>query len=219
VIISSDNGMAFPFSKANLYMHSTRTPLIFWSDRLPQRAKIDDKHVVSGIDIGPTILDIMDITSKVEFDGKSILPIIKGDVQESRQFVFTQFDTTSAGRDYPMRAIIGQQYGYIVNVWSDGKTQFVSESQNGLTMEAIRRAAKSDPAINQRMLFDLYRIGEEFYDYEADPNAKKNLIAHHEYEDIIGQYRERLIEHLRQSRDPISQSLEAYLNPTMIDLH
>jgi N-sulfoglucosamine sulfohydrolase len=210
VIFSSDNGMAFPFAKTNLYMHSTRTPLIFRNRDLTESGRIDKDHVIAGIDIAPTILDIMGVDKGSELDGRSILPLIKGQKQAEREFVFTQFTRTKANNDYPMRSIIGKRYGYIFNAWSDGKTEFINESQTGLTMQAMREAAASDPQINERVQFFLYRSKEEFYDYEKDPDATKNLISDGGYTEIIEEYRKRLLEQMRRTEDPLFSTYESF---------
>jgi len=210
VIFSSDNGMAFPFSKTNLYMHSTRTPLIIRNKDLVDPGAVDEDHVVAGIDIAPTILDVMGVKEGPAFDGISILPLIRGQPQPNREFAFTQFTRTSAEIDYPMRSVIGKRYGYIFNAWSDAQKEFKNQVQAGLTMKAMRKAAAIDPEINQRVLFFLYRVKEEFYDYQKDPDATKNLISDGEYTEIIEEYRKLLLEQMRQTEDPLFSTYESF---------
>ena len=50
IMFLSDNGMAFPFSNPNCYLHSTRTPwIVCWPGRVAP-GSIDERHFISGID-------------------------------------------------------------------------------------------------------------------------------------------------------------------------
>jgi N-sulfoglucosamine sulfohydrolase len=70
-----------------------------------------------------------------------------------------------------------EQYLYVWNRWADGQMRFRNESQSGRTMKAMVAAAKSDPAIAQRVHHFLYRCTEEMYDIKNDPDCITNLIA------------------------------------------
>ena len=101
-----------------------------------------------------------------------------------------------------MRCVQDARYGYLFNGWADGKTVFRNESQNGLTMKAMRKAADSNPIIAARVKHFLYRTPEEFYDYQTDPDARTNLIDDPRYQTQIAQFRERLKTHLEETNDP-----------------
>lgn len=56
VIVTSDNGMAFPRAKANLYEYGIHVPLaICWGDRVPGGRVVDD--LVGFVDLTATILE------------------------------------------------------------------------------------------------------------------------------------------------------------------
>lgn len=194
VIFLSDNGMAFPFAKTNCYLNSTKTPLMV---RWPEKVKagvVDSEHFVSGIDIMPSLLDIIGIELEGEMDGTSFLPLLENGCQEGLEFVYTQFHQTAARRDYPMRCVQNKKYGYILNKWSDGETVFKNESQGGLTFHAMVKVAEEDPAVAERVKLFQYRVPEEFYDLENDPNALDNLIDDPEYSGEIDKFRNLLKE-------------------------
>jgi len=192
VIFLSDNGMAFPFSKTNCYLNSTKTP---WIMRWPSYIKAgikDQKHFISGIDMLPTILDVAGVPQQKNVDGTSFLPILRGEEQTNRELVFTQFHQTAAKSNYPMRCVQNKQFGYIFNPWADGKRNFKNESQAGRTMKAMQNASLEDNNIAERVDLFLHRTKEEFYDFENDPNARNNLFGNPEYADEITKLQKEL---------------------------
>jgi len=176
VLFLSDHGMALPFAKTNCYLHSTRTPCIARLPGVTKAGSVDRDHFVSGIDVFPTILDACGLPAPEKLDGFSFLPLLRGEKQDGREMVFTQFHETAGRNRYPMRAIHDGRFGYIFNPWSDGKRVFRNESQSGRTMKAMSLAAKDDTKIADRVDLFLHRVVEELYDFENDPDALVNLI-------------------------------------------
>lgn len=85
VVLTSDHGENmtehdFFFDHQGLYEPTLHIPLIMrFGERFsPKRIE----SLVQHIDIMPTILDILGIKTKLRFDGKSLLPLIKGDREE-----------------------------------------------------------------------------------------------------------------------------------------
>ncbi|QGJ70253.1 N-sulfoglucosamine sulfohydrolase [Planctomycetales bacterium 10988] len=211
VMFLSDHGMPLPFGKTNCYLHSTRTP---WIVRWPGKVKagvLDKQHFISGIDLTPTVLAALNLPPLEGMDGTSFLPVLLGQSQPSRTQVFTQFHRTSGKRDYPMRSIIDAKFGYIYNDWADGEMVFKNESQSGLTMAAMKKAADKDPQIAARVDLFLHRVPEELYNYEEDPDALENLADKPEYQALLKQYQKRLLDKMEASNDPLAPAYKAYL--------
>ncbi|MDM8005827.1 MAG: sulfatase [Phycisphaerae bacterium] len=205
VMFLSDNGMSLPFSKTNCYPASTRTP---WIVRWPGKVKpgtVDKGHFISGIDFTPTILEATGLKSIEGVDGRSFVGLLRGEKDESRGGVFTLFFQTSGRNDYPMRAFQTRKYVYIWNPWSDGKTVFKNEPQAGLTFKAMQEAARTDPAIAARVRLFLYRVPEEFYDVETDPNALQNLIDDPALKDKVARFRQELSRQMTATDDPLAE--------------
>ena len=212
VMFLSDNGMALPYAKTNCYLNSTKTP---WIARWPGKIRpgsVDSEHMISTIDFMPTVLDALDLRQPKEMDGHSFLPLLLGDPQPERDKVFTAFHTTSAKRDYPMRCLQTKKYGYIFNAWSDGETIFKNESQNGLTFKAMVRAAEKDPEIAARVKFFQYRVPEELYDFEKDPNALNNLIGNPIYTEEVKKMRRELYAVMESTGDPLTGRFKSFLS-------
>jgi N-sulfoglucosamine sulfohydrolase len=175
VIFMADNGMSFPFAKANCYPQSTRTPLIIrWPGRT--RPGVDRKHVVSTMDLFPTLCRAAGANLPEGLDGRDLTPLIEGRRDSSRDRVHTVFHETSAGGRYEIRCTQDDRWAYIWNGWSDGTKRYQAENMNGLTWPAMTSASATDPAVADRVDFYLYRTPEELYDLHQDPNCLRNLI-------------------------------------------
>jgi N-sulfoglucosamine sulfohydrolase len=207
----SDNGMALPFAKANVWLQSTHTPWIVRWPGTVSPGRVDKRHFVSGIDLAPTILDIAGLPNLEGADGRSFLPLLRGATQRGRERVFTQIDEVNSGASYPMRSVIDARYGYIFNAWVDNRTELRIESMTGRTFAAMRQAAETDTAIAARVRHFVFRTKEELYDYQRDPNALHNLIGVPGSDAIAAKYRELLLRHLRESADPQLPAFERFL--------
>ena len=220
VMFLSDNGMALPFAKTNCYLNSTKTP---WIVRWPGRVapgSIDARHFISGIDFMPTILEAAGLDQVEGMDGHSFLPALTGGGGLERDKVFTVFHETSAKRRYEMRCVQDEEFGYIYNAWSDGAFEFKNESQNGLTMKAMKTAAETDPEIAARVQLFLYRTPEEFYNFKNDPDALNNLIDDPSYKDQVNLRRLELKRWMRDVEDSLlsqyEQQIEIEVPPTAV---
>lgn len=211
VMFLSDHGMALPFAKTNCYLHSTRTPWIVRWPNVVKANQTDESHFISGIDFMPTILDALKLSTVKGMDGRSFVPLLQGKKQDDREQVYTVFHRTSGRKDYEMRSIINHKYGYIYNAWSDGKTIFRNESQNGLTMRAMRVAAENHPKIAERVKLFLYRVPEELYDYQNDPDARNNLANDPKYQKTLKDFRTRMKSEMEKLKDPLHRNYQTYL--------
>ncbi len=219
VVFLSDNGMAFPYAKTNCYLNSTKTPLIVsWPKNI--KTGHDKDTFVSGIDLMPTLLELINIKCPVNIDGKSFANnLIRNNTDhnfdqnlaENREYVFTLFNANYKKMNYEMRCVQSKNYGFIFNAWSDGKYAFMNESMTGRTFNAMKKAALDRPDIGERVKFYLHRVPEEFYDFKNDPDGLNNLIDDPQYSEMIDTHRLALIEEMRKSHDPILVDFIKYI--------
>jgi N-sulfoglucosamine sulfohydrolase len=207
VLFLSDNGMSFPFAKANCYLNSTRTPwIVRWPGRVnPGAVNRDD--LVTAIDVMPTFLEAASCPPTGGMDGRSFLNLLWGKSRGDREEIFTEFHETSARRRFPMRAVMTRRFGYLVNFWADGVTSMTMDSTGGMTFRAMREAARTDSEIARRVELFSRRVREEFFDFSADPDGLHNLIGDPRYAGEIRRLRSKLEDHLARIDDP---ALEAF---------
>ncbi|MFT5127982.1 MAG: N-sulfoglucosamine sulfohydrolase [Rhodothermales bacterium] len=198
VIFITDNGIAIPFAKCNAWFHSTHTPMMFRLPGVIAEGKRDTTHFLSPVDFLPTFFELNDVATPERIDGRSLLPLLKGEAQADRDTVITQIDSKAGGAAVPMRCVQDTKFGYIYNPFSDGKYYYRNNNEGG-TMAAMNKAAKTDPEIAKRVDLFRHRVPEEFYDLEKDPNCLHNLVDNPEYRSAIvkmqGQLRGWMVAH------------------------
>jgi N-sulfoglucosamine sulfohydrolase len=209
VMFISDNGMATPFAKSNCYLNSTKTPWIVSWPGIVEPGAVDSKHLISGIDYMPTILDALDIESTDSMDGFSFLPLLNGKKQRGRRYVFTEYHRTFAGRCYPMRCVQDKRFGYIINFWAGRTNAMRMDSTSGLTFKAMKDAAVSNPEIAKRVALFEHRVLEEFYDFENDPGGLNNLIDDPRYQSEVKNMRRAMKKQMTETQD---FALQAFLD-------
>ncbi|MBF0198431.1 MAG: sulfatase, partial [Planctomycetes bacterium] len=201
IVFISDHGMAFPFSKSNLYDQGVRTPwIVVWPGVVPAGA-IDKKHMISAVDFMPTILEITKTPAPGPLGGKSILPLLKGEVQTERDAVFVQHNEGPTAMPRTMRAVHTKDYIYIFNAWGTGKHQSIFECRHYRSYKTFGKLAKDDAKIRKRKEFLDYRVVEELYDAKNDPFALNNLIEDPDYKNEAIALREKLEKWMEKTND------------------
>jgi N-sulfoglucosamine sulfohydrolase len=216
VLFISDNGIAVPFAKCNVWFHSSRTPLLVrWPGVVPP-GTTNDSDFVSTVDFFPTFLAATGAAGPDGLDGLSFLPLLKGQPQSRRQFVFTQIDAKAGGDAVPMRCVQNGRYGYIYNPFSDGKHRYRNNNE-GESMAAMSAAAKNNAKIAARINLFRYRVPEEFYDLEKDPDCLNNLIDQADLQPSIKFLQSQLVSHMQRTDDPMLPAFENRTDRATVD--
>ena len=95
IVLTSDHGESLTehgifFDHHGLYDVSIHVPLVLKGPGLPEGKKI--RGLVQHVDVVPTILDILNIpiSDKKAFDGRSLLPLIKGEEKQVHSAIFVE---------------------------------------------------------------------------------------------------------------------------------
>ncbi len=136
VVVTSDNGMAFPRAKANCYEFGIHMPLaVAWPKSFPGGRSVDDR--VNLIDVTATIYDVTGVAPPTEtpIAGRSLVNVLsskkEGFVDPTRDAAFSGRERHSSSRfntlGYPQRCIRTGQFLYIHNFrperWPAGTPQ------------------------------------------------------------------------------------------------
>jgi N-sulfoglucosamine sulfohydrolase len=127
--------------------------------------------------------------------------------------VFTQIDNKAGGASVPMRCVQNGKYGYIFNAFSDG-TYWYKNNNEGMSMKAMNKAAKTDEYIAQRVKMFRYRVLEEFYDMEKDPDCLVNLIDEPKHKRSLNDLRSELAAWMKRTGDPVLPAFEKRYDET-----
>jgi uncharacterized sulfatase len=143
VIVTSDNGMAFPRAKAFSYEYGLHVPLaISYPDGFPGKKIVEDP--VSFTDLAPTILELTGTSpgKMMPMSGRSIAGILEsrksGIVDETKKYIFAGRERHSSSRwnnlGYPSRAIRSRDFLLVWNIkpdlWPAGDPQALKEGTN-----------------------------------------------------------------------------------------
>ena len=204
VIFLSDHGMGAPGAKNTLYHDGIRTPIIL---RWPGKIKagiIDEKSIVSVIDICPTILDAAGLPSLGEIEGKSIIDVILGKSDQTERtyaYASSNYRSNSTRKEFfPHRAIIDESYCYIFNsyvVRSEGK-----KAKHSGWMDVVNSSLSKSEKLKNKIEYMVYRAPEELYDLKEDPGCWNNLAKQAEYTGTLEDYRGKLHEEMQETADP-----------------
>lgn len=144
VMVTSDNGMAFPRAKANAYEYGIHVPFaVRYPKAFPGGRVVND--LLSFADLAPTILEITGTSSKgmLPISGKSVLEWFKskeqGVIDATKKYVFSGRERHSSSRylnrGYPQRAIRSHDYLLVWNMkperWPAGAPQRIKPGTKG----------------------------------------------------------------------------------------
>ena len=211
VIFLSDNGISMPFAKANCYLESTKTPFFVYLPGILNPLE-DREHMISSVDLFPTIMDMIGADKPAGLDGSSFLPLLEGKKLKGKNVVFTQIDYLFGNNNFPMRCVQDKEFGYIFNPWSNGKYLYHNANE-GETFKAMEAAGKTNPEIQERVEMFRYRAPEEFYDLKNDPNCLHNLVNNPSYIKKVMQYKKRLKIWMQEYHDPMLPVFNLLHNP------
>lgn len=223
VIVTSDNGMAFPRAKATLYEAGIHVPLaIRWGEGIRPGRVVDD--LVSLIDLAPTVLEAAGLPLPTAMTGRSLTPLFEaggsGRIDPSREAVVAGLERhfpgcRPRGAGYPMRAIRTHDYLYIRNLtperspsgdrpgpaWPpDDPTSGFGDIDGGPSKTFLWENRDRYPEL-ARLAFDR-RPAEELYRVADDPDNLRNLAADPAYRETCRKLARRLDEYLERTADP-----------------
>mgnify|MGYP002525190272 FL=1 len=199
----SDHGMPLPFAKTQLYHHSTHTPwMVRWTG-VTRAGVVDGKHMISAVDMLPTLLDIVDAKYPARLDGRSFLPLIRGKTQTGRDHVFKEYNENAGASRDPMRAVQTKRYLYIFNPWSNSERVFATATTGTVTYRRLVALAKQDKRLAKRLDLYKHRVPEEMYDVANDPDCLYNLIAEPRHQAALPSLRSELEGWMKRTKDPM----------------
>ncbi len=226
VVVSGDNGMPFPRSKATLYDLGTRVPLaVRWGNKIKGGRTVED--FVTLCDFAPTFLEAAGLKVGGAMTGNSLVPILlsnkSGQIEIARTHVLT-------GNEkhvylYPSRAYREGGFLYIRNFnsanWPDGEIDghnpeydFAKQpwptEPGAFSFNIDPSPSKQSLRLNREeptaALLFARRPLEELYELESDPDQLHNLTSGQKHAASLLRLRELLAAELLASGDPRSKT-------------
>jgi len=172
LIITSDHGESMTehdifFDHGDVYEVTIRVPLILrWPKRIPAGRRV--RALVQGIDIPATVFDAAGVPAPEVFQGKSLLPLARGETEKGYREIFSNQAVWSAKRTI-----------------SDGRWKFIRALDNGYwpapprelyDLESdpgeVTNLAEERPHIAEAMELRLHRWEESQLGTRIDPLRK-----------------------------------------------
>jgi N-sulfoglucosamine sulfohydrolase len=203
VLFLSDHGMPLPFAKTQLYHHSTHTPMAIRWPGVTKKGTLDREHMVSAVDLLPTLLDIASIAHPADMDGRSFTPVLKGKNQDGREYVIKEYNENAGRSRDPMRAVQTKRFLYIFNPWSNGTRIFATATTGTNSYRQMVKLAATNKLLAERLEIYKHRVAEEFFDVEKDPDCLVNLIHSPRHKQVIEEQRQRLLAWMEETGDPM----------------
>ncbi|MFL0685569.1 MAG: sulfatase-like hydrolase/transferase [Algoriphagus aquaeductus] len=96
IVYAADNGLAAGshglLGKQSLYEHSIKVPLIIQGPGIPKDKSFDAFAYIH--DIYPTLAELAGLPKREDLDGKSLVPVIRGDQKQIREVMFNAYRHT-----------------------------------------------------------------------------------------------------------------------------
>ncbi len=213
-LFTSDHGGQWARGKWNLYETGTRIPLIVtWAGQIEGGTRTN--AWVSWVDMIPTLIDAAGAKVPSGIDGKSFLPVLRGQRETHRDKLFTTHTGDGVMNIFPIRSVRIGKYKFIHNLRSDA--YFTNHSDRlrkdgaGAYWDSWDEAAKSDPAA--AALIRSYYTREEFelFDLDADPMEYDNLARNPEYRDVMTRLQGELAAWAESQGDTLLPHRDPYL--------
>lgn len=196
VIFTSDHGFAYHRGKLTLYQSGLNVPLAFAGPGVPEGRRTSER--VSGVDMMPTLLELLELPVPSQVQGRSFAGVVRGDEGATgSEFVFAEIIHSGQQRDDGMqeRSAYDGRFKLIYRENADQPREVNSDLKfwafplpngqklpwrNRVYREIVSRKAEFPEAFDLLAKFDPQSHGVslptfELYDTHADPDEVLNL--------------------------------------------
>ena len=225
ILVTADNGMPFPYAKANVQEFGTHVPLAI---SLPNVIKGKEVYEPVGlIDLAPTLMELVGLEDAMMPTGKSLLPVlINEEHPPHREYVLTGRERHTHARPdnlgYPARAIRTQEYLYVHHFnperWPQGDpVPSTPENDQRSMVKGFKSLYPGyhdvDPSPSKEEVMAMQgtpyfdrafakRPQEQLYDIQKDPYCTQNIAVFPEYREVLIQLKQQLLSDLKEQGDP-----------------
>ncbi|MDS0474608.1 sulfatase [Natrinema sp. 1APR25-10V2] len=190
VIFTTEHGIAFPRAKGTCYDPGIQGCLLLWCPSLIDAGTVPE-HLVSNVDILPTILDLVTDEVPDQVDGHSLMPIFDADMMYyPRDELFAEI--TWHDMYNPMRAVRTDRFKYIRRFWHLPRTFLPNDVYASLAGREVR-GRYGRPS----------RAYEELYDLKLDPYERENVADDEAYAQVRTKLLSKLSTWMHETDDPL----------------
>jgi arylsulfatase A-like enzyme len=190
VISTTDHGISFPGMKCNLNDSGIGVSLIMRGPGGFSGGKVCDA-MVSHLDVFPTLCELIGIRPPAWLEGKSLLPVVRGEKGQINDEIFAEVNYHAAYE--PKRAVRTERWKYIRR-YDGRKTAVLPNCDDGWSKtEWLDHGWQANPLETEEGLYDLI----------FDPNEHNNLAISSNYQAVLAEMRGRLDRWMKRTDDPL----------------
>jgi arylsulfatase A-like enzyme len=189
VISTTDHGVAFPDMKCNLMDAGFGVSLIMRGPGLFRGGKVIDA-MVSHLDLFPTLCDVAELKHPAWLEGKSMLPLLRGETSEINQEIFAEVNYHAAYE--PKRAVRTQRWKYIRRYSELGTPVLPNCDDSPSKSLWLEHGWRQHPVPR-----------EDLYDLIFDPAERRNLADDPASAPMLAEMRGRLQSWMTRTNDPL----------------
>lgn len=189
VICTTDHGIAFPGMKCNLTGHGIGVMLLLRGPGGFSGGEVRDA-MVSHADLFPTVCELLGIPLPAWLQGKSLMPLIRGETEQINEEVFAEVTYHAAYE--PQRAVRTQRWKYIRR-FEDRRLPVLPNCDDSPSKDVWLQHGWQDLAV----------ATEQLYDLVFDPHETHNLASDESLSGVLADMRGRLDRWMRRTDDPL----------------
>lgn len=194
LICTTDHGISFPGHKCTTRDGGIEVMLLM---RGPATASLPTgvaggvcDALVSQLDLYPMICDYLGLPPPPWLEGRSLLPLLRGDADAVRDEVFAEITFHAAYQ--PERAVRTRRHKY-VRRFGPPTPQPLSNLDDGLSKTVVAETGFADHT----------QPAEALYDLILDADERDNRVADPAYADVLNDLRGRLDRWMHATHDPL----------------
>ena len=197
VICTTDHGIAWPYMKCNMTDNGAGVMLMMrWpggGGRSGEGGFTGGRVIdalVSHIDVFPTVCELVGVERPAWLQGKSLMPLIRGETDEVNEAVFIE-NTYHAAYE-PMRAVRTKRWKYIRRFGGRGRP-VLPNCDDSLSKTLWMKHGWADRPLAE----------EELYDLVFDPVEMNNLAGEARAREALNEMRGRMDRWMKDTADPL----------------
>ncbi|MEM8873583.1 MAG: sulfatase [Planctomycetota bacterium] len=188
LICTTDHGVPFPNYKSRLTPGGTGVLLMLRGPGIGGGRRTG--ATVTHLDVVPTVLHLLGQEMPDDLDGRSLLPLLRGEVDRLHDATFGEVNFHAAAE--PMRSVRVGDYLYIRHFGKLAR-RVLPNCDPGPTRQAmIERGWADNPP-----------PAESLYDLVNDPYCLRNVLNDESFESVAADFRERLAARMARTNDPL----------------
>ncbi len=192
VIVTSEQGSSFPFGKWTCYDTGLQTAFIArWPGRIKPGAV--SRAMIEYVDVLPTFIECAGGKQPPVLEGKSLLPVLRGETKEHKRHVFgihTTRGIINGSEHFGIRSVRNRRFKYILNLTPE--VTFTNACTESATFLSWRTEAKNNQQAAEKVRRYQHRPGVELFDIDHDPYEWNNLADDPQYEEVRTELRNLL---------------------------